>query len=194
MDARDARRLAHLGLLEFVAEHVEVGSGQVTKDELWDRYLAATPPELRTTRAALLRYIWSHYREHLRGGQFHYQPILKGIRLLYSIHPPLPGSVLPCDICHWLAQRQRIQNDPVASQSQVHVRTDPLVTWHLFWLVVGDSGQRPGFGLPQLDLPARLAPGTKPSQAGWGGRGLGFPHEPAGLGGQTRGKIGRAHV
>lgn len=88
MDAREARRLAHLGLLEFVADHVEVGSGQVTKDELWARYLASTPPELRTTRAALLRYIWSHYREHLRGGQFHYQPILKGIRLLYSIHPP----------------------------------------------------------------------------------------------------------
>lgn len=85
MDARDARRLAHMGLLVFVADHLEIGSGQVTKDELWERYLATTPPELRTTRMGLIRYIWMHYREHLRGGQFHYQPILKGIRLVYIV-------------------------------------------------------------------------------------------------------------
>lgn len=82
MDARDARRLAHMGLLVFVADHLEMGAGSVTKDELWERYLATTPPELRTTRMGLIRYIWMHYREHLRGGQFHYQPVLKGIRLV----------------------------------------------------------------------------------------------------------------
>lgn len=83
MDARDARRLAHAGLLVFVADNLEIGAGQVTKDDLWERYQSTTPRELRTTRQALLRYIWAHYREHLRGGQFHYQPILKGIRLVY---------------------------------------------------------------------------------------------------------------